>query len=110
MTYRLTDHRQTNFRQGHGKVYMTHPTKALYKLVMQDLLSAECVANSIFPCLVANQAFQVCLLLGASLRPPRCPSRWLPSFQSRCMSRFRPVLVSRSLPTMQDTFSELACT
>ncbi|KAF8135732.1 beta-lactamase-like protein [Boletus edulis] len=31
----------TNFRQGNGKVYMTHPTKAVYKLVMQDLISAN---------------------------------------------------------------------
>ncbi|KAH0827494.1 beta-lactamase-like protein [Lanmaoa asiatica] len=32
---------KTNFRQGDGKVYMTHPTKSVYKLVMQDLLSAD---------------------------------------------------------------------
>lgn len=52
MTHRLTDHPQTNFRQGDGKVYMTHPTKAVYKLVMQDLLSAKCVADLILPCQV----------------------------------------------------------
>lgn len=27
---------QTNFRDGKGKVYMTHPTKALHKFMMQD--------------------------------------------------------------------------
>ncbi|KAN0090868.1 Beta-lactamase-like protein [Tylopilus felleus] len=32
---------KTNFRQGSGKVYMTQPTKAVYKLVMHDLLSAD---------------------------------------------------------------------
>ncbi|KAJ6498816.1 beta-lactamase-like protein [Mycena sanguinolenta] len=29
---------KTNFRDGKGKVYMTHPTKALHKFVMQDFL------------------------------------------------------------------------
>lgn len=29
---------QTNFRDGKGKVYMTHPTKALHKFMMQDFL------------------------------------------------------------------------
>lgn len=30
--------KQTNFRDGKGKVYMTHPTKAVYKFIMQDFL------------------------------------------------------------------------
>ena len=29
---------QTNFRDGKGKVYMTHPTKALHKFMMQDYI------------------------------------------------------------------------
>ncbi|KAF5348747.1 hypothetical protein D9758_006830 [Tetrapyrgos nigripes] len=29
---------KTNFREGKGKVYMTHPTKALHKFMMQDFL------------------------------------------------------------------------
>lgn len=29
---------QTNFRDGKGKVYMTHPTKALHKFMMQDFV------------------------------------------------------------------------
>ncbi|TFK96328.1 beta-lactamase-like protein [Pterulicium gracile] len=29
---------KTNFRDGKGKVYMSHPTKALYKFMMQDFL------------------------------------------------------------------------
>ncbi|KAJ4483454.1 beta-lactamase-like protein [Lentinula aciculospora] len=29
---------KTNFRDGKGKVYMTHPTKALHKFMMQDFL------------------------------------------------------------------------
>ncbi|EIN11863.1 Metallo-hydrolase/oxidoreductase, partial [Punctularia strigosozonata HHB-11173 SS5] len=29
---------KTNFRDGHGKVYMTHPTKAVYKFMMQDFV------------------------------------------------------------------------
>lgn len=27
---------QTNFREGNGKVYMTHATKAIYGLTMMD--------------------------------------------------------------------------
>lgn len=27
---------QTNFREGKGKIYMTHPTKAIFRLTMQD--------------------------------------------------------------------------
>ena len=29
---------KTNFRDGKGKVYMTHPTKAVYKFLMQDFV------------------------------------------------------------------------
>ncbi|KAI0305682.1 mRNA 3'-end-processing protein YSH1 [Multifurca ochricompacta] len=29
---------KTNFREGRGKVYMTHPTKALHKFMMQDFV------------------------------------------------------------------------
>lgn len=29
---------QTNFRDGKGKIYMTHPTKALHKFMMQDFV------------------------------------------------------------------------
>ncbi|KAL4078545.1 beta-lactamase-like protein [Scleroderma yunnanense] len=35
LTY-LTE--KTNFREGNGKVYMTHPTKSLHTLMMQDYL------------------------------------------------------------------------
>lgn len=31
-------HPQTNFKEGHGKVYMTHPTKAVYRFLMQDFV------------------------------------------------------------------------
>ena len=27
---------KTNFKDGKGKVYMTHPTKAVFKFMMQD--------------------------------------------------------------------------
>ncbi|KAF8520382.1 beta-lactamase-like protein [Hysterangium stoloniferum] len=29
---------KTNFKDGNGKVYMTHPTKAVYKFIMQDFV------------------------------------------------------------------------
>ena len=35
-------HTQTNFREGKGKVYMTHPTKALHKFMMQDFVRMRC--------------------------------------------------------------------
>lgn len=35
---RLISSLQTNFRDGKGKVYMTHPTKALHKFMMQDFV------------------------------------------------------------------------
>jgi cleavage and polyadenylation specificity factor subunit 3 len=40
---------QTNFRDGKGKVYMTHPTKALHKFMMQDFVRTGW-ACSIFCC------------------------------------------------------------
>ena len=30
--------RQTNFRDGPGKVYMTHATKGIYRYIMQDFI------------------------------------------------------------------------
>jgi cleavage and polyadenylation specificity factor subunit 3 len=43
----LTDlMRQTNFRDGKGKVYMTHPTKAVYKFVMQDFVRMRYACSS----------------------------------------------------------------
>ncbi|KAH7888850.1 beta-lactamase-like protein [Phlebopus sp. FC_14] len=36
---------KTNFRDGKGKVYMTHPTKAIHKLMMQDFLRMRFVAS-----------------------------------------------------------------
>ena len=35
---------QTNFRDGKGKVYMTHPTKALHKFMMQDFVRMRYVS------------------------------------------------------------------
>lgn len=37
---------KTNFKDGKGKVYMTHPTKAVYKFMMQDYVRTRCVAAS----------------------------------------------------------------
>ncbi|THV05075.1 Metallo-hydrolase/oxidoreductase [Dendrothele bispora CBS 962.96] len=36
---------KTNFRDGKGKVYMTHPTKALHKFMMQDFLRMRQVVS-----------------------------------------------------------------
>ncbi|KAF7376564.1 hypothetical protein MSAN_00072700 [Mycena sanguinolenta] len=39
---------KTNFRDGKGKVYMTHPTKALHKFVMQDFLRTSSSSDALF--------------------------------------------------------------
>jgi cleavage and polyadenylation specificity factor subunit 3 len=39
---------KTNFRDGHGKVYMTHPTKAVYKFMMQDFVRTRYVLLSLY--------------------------------------------------------------
>ncbi|KIJ67750.1 hypothetical protein HYDPIDRAFT_126073 [Hydnomerulius pinastri MD-312] len=38
---------KTNFRDGRGKVYMTYPTKAVHKFMMQDFLRMGFVSNSL---------------------------------------------------------------
>ncbi|KAF9222508.1 Metallo-hydrolase/oxidoreductase [Gyrodon lividus] len=39
---------KTNFREGNGKVYMTHPTKAVYKFMMQDFLRMNSSSSDTF--------------------------------------------------------------
>ncbi|KAF8335755.1 beta-lactamase-like protein [Cantharellus anzutake] len=39
---------KTNFRDGHGKIYMTHPTKAVYKYMMQDFVKMSDGAEALF--------------------------------------------------------------
>lgn len=36
---------KTNFRDGHGKVYMTHPTKAVYRFLMSDFVRISNAGN-----------------------------------------------------------------
>ncbi|KAG8744464.1 endoribonuclease ysh1 [Ceratobasidium sp. 414] len=36
---------KTNFKEGKGKVYMTHPTKAVYKYIMQDFVRMSSSGN-----------------------------------------------------------------
>lgn len=36
---------QTNFKDGKGKVYMTHPTKAVHKFMMQDFVRMRFVVR-----------------------------------------------------------------
>lgn len=38
---------KTNFKDGKGKVYMTHPTKAVYKFMMQDFVRMRCVKGAL---------------------------------------------------------------
>ena len=40
---------KTNFRDGNGKVYMTHATKAIYGLTMMDTVRIKWVALSFRP-------------------------------------------------------------
>ncbi|CDR87123.1 related to YSH1-component of pre-mRNA polyadenylation factor PF I [Sporisorium scitamineum] len=37
---------KTNFRDGHGKVYMTHPTKAVYRFLMSDFVRISNAGNA----------------------------------------------------------------
>lgn len=39
---------ETNFREGKGKVYMTHPTKILHKFMMQDYLRTSTSTDALF--------------------------------------------------------------
>ncbi|KAI6033007.1 beta-lactamase-like protein [Pisolithus orientalis] len=39
---------KTNFREGKGKVYMTHPTKTLHKFMMQDYLRTSTSTDALF--------------------------------------------------------------
>ncbi|KIJ67738.1 hypothetical protein HYDPIDRAFT_71790, partial [Hydnomerulius pinastri MD-312] len=41
---------KTNFRDGKGKVYMTHPTKAVHKFMMQDFVRMRAALDVICPC------------------------------------------------------------
>ncbi len=36
---------KTNFKDGHGKVYMTHPTKAVYRFLMSDFVRISNAGN-----------------------------------------------------------------
>jgi len=35
----------TNFKEGHGKVFMTHPTKAVYRFLMQDFVRMSTIGT-----------------------------------------------------------------
>ncbi|KAG0149819.1 hypothetical protein CROQUDRAFT_653097 [Cronartium quercuum f. sp. fusiforme G11] len=35
----------TNFKEGHGKVFMTHPTKAVYRFLMQDFVRMSSIGT-----------------------------------------------------------------
>jgi len=37
---------QTNFKDGGGKVYMTSPTKEVYRILMRDFVRMRCVART----------------------------------------------------------------
>ncbi|EUC54919.1 YSH1-component of pre-mRNA polyadenylation factor PF I, related protein [Rhizoctonia solani AG-3 Rhs1AP] len=39
---------KTNFKDGKGKVYMTHPTKAVYKYIMQDFVRMSSGSESLY--------------------------------------------------------------
>ncbi|KAI9572193.1 beta-lactamase-like protein [Boletus coccyginus] len=65
---------KTNFRQGNGKVYMTHPTKALYKLVMQDLLSVNLSSlGSLFTTTEVSQSLTSIIPVSVHQQVSPCP-------------------------------------
>ena len=66
MTVTKTLYSQTNFRDGPGKVYMTHPTKALHKFMMQDFVRMRYFTPS------RHTSYSYATML-ALVHPPRKP-------------------------------------
>ncbi|KAG9316341.1 beta-lactamase-like protein [Chiua virens] len=65
---------KTNFRQGDGKIYMTHPTKAVYKLVMQDLLSSNLSSfGSLFTLAEVSQSLSAIAPVSVHQQISPCP-------------------------------------
>ncbi|POW01767.1 hypothetical protein PSTT_12264 [Puccinia striiformis] len=45
LTYIMENVSITNFKEGHGKVFMTHPTKAVYRFLMQDFVRMSTIGT-----------------------------------------------------------------
>ncbi|KAJ7181630.1 beta-lactamase-like protein [Mycena crocata] len=57
---------KTNFRDGNGKVYMTHPTKALHKFMMQDFVRmSSSSSDALFS--PADMAMSLALIIPVSV-------------------------------------------
>ncbi|GJJ07702.1 endoribonuclease ysh1 [Clathrus columnatus] len=65
---------KTNFKDGKGKVYMTHPTKAIYKFIMQDYVRMSSSLNdSLFTSLDLALSLQNIIPVSAHQLISPCP-------------------------------------
>ncbi|KAF9244896.1 beta-lactamase-like protein [Melanogaster broomeanus] len=65
---------KTNFREGTGKVYMTHPTKAVYKFMMQDFLRMNSSSSdSLFTAAEVSQSLSSIIPISAHELITPCP-------------------------------------
>ncbi|KAJ7354677.1 beta-lactamase-like protein [Mycena albidolilacea] len=65
---------KTNFRDGKGKVYMTHPTKALHKFMMQDFVrSSSSASDALFSPLDVKNSLDFIITVSAHEHITPCP-------------------------------------
>ncbi|KAG7449534.1 Metallo-hydrolase oxidoreductase [Guyanagaster necrorhizus] len=65
---------KTNFRDGKGKVYMTHPTKALHKFMMQDFVRMSSTSSdALFSPLDMSMSFASIIPISAHQVITPCP-------------------------------------
>ncbi|KAK0504613.1 beta-lactamase-like protein [Armillaria luteobubalina] len=65
---------KTNFRDGKGKVYMTHPTKALHKFMMQDFVRmGSSSSDALFSPLDMSMSFASIIPIAAHQVITPCP-------------------------------------
>ncbi|KAK0226076.1 beta-lactamase-like protein [Armillaria fumosa] len=65
---------KTNFRDGKGKVYMTHPTKALHKFMMQDFVRmGSSSSDALFSPLDMSMSFASIIPISAHQVITPCP-------------------------------------
>ncbi|KAL0956605.1 hypothetical protein HGRIS_002742 [Hohenbuehelia grisea] len=65
---------KTNFRDGKGKVYMTHPTKALHKFMMQDFMrTTSSSSDALFSPLDMQMSLSLIIPVSAHQLITPCP-------------------------------------
>lgn len=66
---------QTNFKEGNGVVYMSNPTKAVYRYLMSDFVRVSYVSGGVLPLsrlvMLATSPLTMCPASFPSARPER---------------------------------------